>query len=521
MEQTEQLLLDVWKETGRHMNPTDAVAAIGGILATTTPWNGLAILRVDASDEMLVPVATWTRRGSGPAHDSEAIALDSKHRESLLAELRRNQLLPLPQPAPRRNTGLGALAERYREYSATLGLLQSESKRTFGLAVLLAPTETAATTHAEPFRRLLEPLAVVLENALRLHELNELRASIEADRRSWLTQLASENPVDAIIGGEGGLRPVMIRVDQVARSDSSVLLLGETGSGKEVISRTIHERSHRAAAPFIRVNCGALPPELIDSELFGHEKGSFTGAAARRRGWFEQANGGTLFLDEVGELPPAVQVRLLRVLQDGSLYRVGSEDAIHVDVRVIAATHRDLAAMVQQGSFREDLWYRIAVFPILIPPLRERPQDVPELARYFSRRASAKIGLHLQLPTADDIALLQAYSWPGNVREMASVIERATILGEGRRLEVAAALGLSAPARPGPSRVAGKKSEHFTTLDQAIIDHICAALAQTRGKVEGRRGAAELLAVNPYTLRSRMRKFGIDPRLFREDAQDE
>ena len=221
MEQTEQLLLDVWKETGRHMNPTDAVAAIGGILATTTPWNGLAILRVDASDEMLVPVATWTRRGSGPAHDSEAIALDSKHRESLLAELRRNQLLPLPQPAPRRNTGLGALAERYREYSATLGLLQSESKRTFGIAVLLAPTETAATTHAEPFRRLLEPLAVA---ETRCDCTNSMNRAPSKPTALWLTQLASENPVDAIIGGEGDCGRSATAVDQVARSDSSVPL---------------------------------------------------------------------------------------------------------------------------------------------------------------------------------------------------------------------------------------------------------------------------------------------------------
>jgi transcriptional regulator with GAF, ATPase, and Fis domain len=521
MERNERLLLDVWKETGRHMNPADAVAAIGRLLAAATPWHGLEILRIDASEETLTPVAAWTQRGDGPGHAADAIALDRRRRETLLELLRKNQPLTLSVPAQKRDPVLGALTERYRGYSAGLGPLQGENQRSAGVAVLLAASDAATDAHAELFRRLLEPLAIVLENALRLHELNELRASIEADRRSWLNQLGRDNPVDAIIGGEGGLQPVLIRVDQVARSDSSVLLLGETGSGKEVIARTIHERSHRAEAPFIRVNCGALPPELIDSELFGHEKGSFTGASARRRGWFEQANGGTLFLDEVGELPPAVQVRLLRVLQDGSLYRVGSEDAIHVDVRVIAATHRDLAAMVQQGSFREDLWYRIAVFPILIPPLRERPQDVPELARYFARRASAKIGLHLQLPTADDIALLQAYSWPGNVREMASVIERATILGEGRRLEVAAALGLSAPARPGPGRVQGKQNDRFTTLDQAIIDHICAALTQTRGKVEGRRGAAELLAVNPYTLRSRMRKFGIDPRLFREDAQDE
>ncbi len=527
MTQNEPLLLDIWKEAGRHMDPAAAVTAIGHILATATPWTGLEILRVDTAEDGLTPVAAWSQHGAAGADHRGVIALDRNRCETLCAQLRENQplLLSARHKAARDDAALHILGERYDGHAAMLGLLQGEESRISGIIALLAPPDAISDAipaeHSALFLRLLEPFSIVLANAFRLHELHEMRASIEADRRSWLAQLAGDNPVDAIIGGEGGLRPVMIRVDQVARSDSSVLLLGETGSGKEVIARTIHERSHRAEAPFIRVNCGALPPELIDSELFGHEKGSFTGASARRRGWFEQADGGTLFLDEVGELPPAVQVRLLRVLQDGSLYRVGSEDAIHVDVRVVAATHRDLAAMVQQGSFREDLWYRIAVFPILIPPLRERPQDIPELARYFARRASAKIGLHLQLPTADGIALLQAYAWPGNVREMASVIERATILGEGRRLEVAAALGLSAPARPGASHAQSKKNDRFTTLDQAIIDHICAALKQTHGKVEGRRGAAELLAVNPHTLRSRMRKFGIDPSLFREDEQDE
>jgi transcriptional regulator with GAF, ATPase, and Fis domain len=366
---------------------------------------------------------------------------------------------------------------------------------------------------------MLEPLSAALAQQDRREELGELRAA--ARNRQTADAIARDRPVDGIVGSESGLRPVMIRLDQVAPSDSSVLLLGETGSGKEVIARAIHERSLRADAPFIRVNCGALPPELIDSELFGHEKGSFTGAAARRKGWFEQADGGTLFLDEVGELPPAVQVRLLRVLQDGSLTRVGGEEAIHVDVRVIAATHRDLAAMVQEGTFREDLWYRIAVFPILIPPLRERQQDIPELARHFARRASAKIGLHPQMPTDADLALLQDYTWPGNVREMASVIERAAILGEGRRLDVAAALGLSVPARSTGSKQVAGAPQRFPTLDQVIVDHIHAALELTRGRIEGRKGAARLLGINPHTLRSRMRKLAIDAAPYRRETEED
>jgi transcriptional regulator with GAF, ATPase, and Fis domain len=282
----------------------------------------------------------------------------------------------------------------------------------------------------------------------------------------------------------------------------------------------VHERTLRGEGPFIRVNCGAIPPELIDSELFGHEKGSFTGASGQRRGWFERADAGTLFLDEVGELPPAAQVRLLRVLQDGSLHRVGGETPVQVDVRVIAATHRDLAAMVSEGGFRQDLWYRIAVFPILIPPLRERQRDIPALARHFARRASNKLGLPLQLPSPEDIERLRAYPWPGNVRELASVLERAAILGNGAGLQVATALGVPAAVVPAeqeapPRALTAEPTRRFRTLDEAMVEHIEAALARTHGRVEGPFGAARLLGINPHTLRSRMRKLGMDPRAFR------
>jgi transcriptional regulator with GAF, ATPase, and Fis domain len=246
---------------------------------------------------------------------------------------------------------------------------------------------------------------------------------------------------DRVIGAEGGLRAVMDRVGRVAHSPAPVLIFGETGSGKEVIARAVHARSPRALAPFIRVNCGAIPSELIDSELFGHERGSFTGAVAARRGWFEQAHQGTLFLDEIGELPPAAQVRLLRILQDGELLRVGSEEPTRVDVRVVAATHRNLDEMVRRGAFREDLWYRLAVFPIHLPPLREHPEDIPAMAEHFARRAAERFDLPLRLPDAADLAALSAYSWPGNVRELGAVIDRAVLLGDGTRLAVACALG--------------------------------------------------------------------------------
>lgn len=322
-----------------------------------------------------------------------------------------------------------------------------------------------------------------------------------------------------VVGAGTGLREVISRVESVASTETPVLLEGETGSGKEVIARMLHGRSRRADGPMIRVNCGAIAPELVDSELFGHERGSFTGATATRLGWFERANGGTLFLDEVAELTPAAQVRLLRVLQDGRLERVGSGRSLQVDVRVVTATHRDLRAMCAAGTFREDLWYRISVFSVKIPPLRDRMQDVPALAAYFARRAGVRItGIPL-VPKADEVAALLRYRWPGNVRELAAVIERAAILGRGHRLDVASALGDGGglgerSPSPAPSVIAAADAT-FLTLDDAVRAHIASALARTSGRIEGRGGAADLLGLNPHTLRGKMRKLGIDWSTFR------
>jgi hydrogenase-4 transcriptional activator len=329
---------------------------------------------------------------------------------------------------------------------------------------------------------------------------------------------------EAIVGAEQGLREVMAAVRQVARSDAPVLILGETGTGKEVVARAVHSHSRRVIGPFLRVNCGAIPPELIDSELFGHERGSFTGASGTRRGWFERADGGTLFLDEIGELPAAAQVRLLRVLQDGSFQRVGGERTLNVDVRVVAATNRDLHQAVREGLFREDLWFRIAVFPIPLPPLRERLQDIPALAVHFSLRAAERLGLAPRMPDADDLALLAAYPWPGNVRELASVIERAAILGDGKRLEVARALGVAPPPGPGPApgrieAVAPAGAGDLLSFTDASRRHIEAALIRSHGRVEGPFGAARLLNINPHTLRSKMRKLGISGKAYRGETR--
>jgi hydrogenase-4 transcriptional activator len=324
---------------------------------------------------------------------------------------------------------------------------------------------------------------------------------------------------ERLIGGDTGLAAVMARARLVSRSTAPVLLFGETGTGKEIIARAIHEHSPFRAGPFRRVNCGAISPELIDSELFGHEQGAFTGAVTRRKGWFEQADGGTLFLDEVGELALAAQVRLLRVVQDGEVVRVGGERPVRVSVRIVAATHRDLPAMVETQAFREDLYYRLSVFPIVIPPLRDRHGDIRVFAEYFAERAANRFGLRAVPISNDDVRVLGEYRWPGNVREMAAVMDRAVLIGQGRELNVAAALGQGAPTASASSpRVAdADPPTTIEPLDVVTRRHIEATLRHTHGRVEGPHGAARLLRVNPHTLRARMRKLKIDWRGFRPE----
>jgi transcriptional regulator with GAF, ATPase, and Fis domain len=357
-----------------------------------------------------------------------------------------------------------------------------------------------------------EPIAAVLATERSQRELRQLREAVKADKAAALSRLQLRDFGESIVGADSGLRGVMRQVEQVSRTSAPVLILGETGSGKEVVARAIHERSAHAQGPFLRVNCGAIPPELIDSELFGHERGSFTGAAQQRGGWFERADGGTLFLDEIGELPLAAQVRLLRVVQDGTFERVGGTRSLKVDVRLVAATHRDLGAMVRAGQFREDLWYRINVFVIRLPALRERLDDIGALADHFAGLAARRFGVAALRVTEADLALLKGYAWPGNVRELSAVIERAAILGEGKRLDVERSLGVRIePAAAGAAgaAIAPAGDDEFPTLDAAMRAHIERALRRCGGRIEGPGGAARLLGLHPNTLRSKMNKLGV------------
>jgi PAS domain S-box-containing protein len=313
---------------------------------------------------------------------------------------------------------------------------------------------------------------------------------------------------EEIVGSSPALQRVVAQVAKVAQTDSTVLILGETGTGKELVARAIHKRSRRANGAFIRVNCAAIPPSLVASELFGHEKGAFTGALQRRLGRFEAADGGTIFLDEVGELPPEAQVSLLRVLQEREIERVGSSHPIAVDVRVLAATNRDLEAAVERGTFREDLFYRLNVFPIRLPPLRERADDIPILVEYLVDRFAKQAGKIIRNIEKQTLQRLTAYDWPGNVRELQNVIERAVVLSEGETFVIEESW-LARKPRTGPNGTA------VTTLadgEKALIE---AALTQSRGRVAGPTGAAAKLGIPRQTLEWKIRNLNIDKLAFR------
>jgi len=358
------------------------------------------------------------------------------------------------------------------------------------------------------------PIATAVSNSLAFAEIARLKNLLEAENLFLREELDERALFGEIVGSSQKLRQMLARVEKVAPTQSTVLLIGETGTGKELVANEIHRRSPRAGRALIKVNCAALPEALIASELFGHERGAFTGALERRAGRFELASGGTLFLDEVGELSAEMQVALLRVLQEGEFERVGGRETLRTDARVIAATNRDLPQAVEQGRFRSDLFYRLNVFPIEIPALRERADDIPILVEYFTSRHGARLGKKFQRVDRRSMERLLAYSWPGNVRELENVIERAAILSEGEKLSIDEASFSAAAGGPrDPAREAG-------TLREQEKHAIEAALSLSRGRVSGAGGAASRLGVPPTTLESKIKKLKIDKYRFRLASGD-
>ncbi|HEU0199258.1 MAG TPA: sigma-54 dependent transcriptional regulator [Burkholderiaceae bacterium] len=337
-----------------------------------------------------------------------------------------------------------------------------------------------------------------------------LRREIEAHRRSKATirVLVDEQRAGGagLIGESAALQHVREQIAQVAPTDSTVLIQGETGTGKELVARAIHAASERHERPLITVNCAALPRELVESELFGHEKGAFTGAAQQRRGRFELADGGTLFLDELGELPLEAQAKLLRALQERTFERVGGTRSLRTDVRVIAATNRDLSAQIAAGRFRSDLYYRLNVFPIVLPPLRERRDDIARLIGHFARKTARRLGRDFTGVSRAFIERASAYDWPGNIRELENLVERALIMSRAGELDGTALLDAPhAPAAAAPVA----STVVLASLEEVEREHIRRVLERTRGVIEGDAGAARILGLNPSTLRGRLRKLGI------------
>jgi transcriptional regulator with GAF, ATPase, and Fis domain len=339
-----------------------------------------------------------------------------------------------------------------------------------------------------------------LQNANK--EIKKLKNRLQAENIYLQQEIAKNYNFSNIIGHSNAISNVFLRVDQVAPTDATVLVLGESGVGKGMIAREIHARSARKDRPMITVNCTSLPANLIESELFGREKGAFTGAHVRQMGRFELADGGTIFLDELGEMPIDLQCKLLQVIQDGEFERLGSPRTIKVNVRIIVASNRNLEEEVRNGNFREDLFYRINVFPIMIPSLRQRKEDIPLLVNYFVAKFNKKMGKSIVTVSRESLNAFQEYHWPGNVRELENVIERAVIISQGTELQVmdqfVTFLKTEEP-----------RGHEIKTLEELETDHILQTLQKTYWRIEGKKGAAVILGLNPSTLRARMKKYGI------------
>jgi formate hydrogenlyase transcriptional activator len=345
-----------------------------------------------------------------------------------------------------------------------------------------------------------EQVALALENLLAYEEIAALKTRLEEENLYLQEEVRTEAAFGDVVGESTGILGALAKVRKVAQTDSTVLVTGETGTGKELIVRAIHALSRRKDKILVKVNCAALPAGVIESELFGHEKGAFTGALTRKVGRFELASSGTLFLDEIGDLPLELQAKLLRVLQDGEFERVGGTHTLKVNVRLIAATNRDLQAAVGEDRFRADLFYRLNVFPIVLPPLRERPQDIPHLARHFAMLYASKMGKHVGRLSPEVLERLTAYAWPGNVRELQNVIERAVILSSKGRFE----LGEIMTSPPATS-----KQQEARTLEEVERRHIVEVLEETHWRISGERGAAKILGLKRTTLEARMKKLNI------------
>jgi formate hydrogenlyase transcriptional activator len=496
-----RVLLEVNNAVVSCLDRDSLFAAVAGALRGVIPFDRASLVLEDASDGVLktlfvagpvpssslIPIGTaWPREGSRTGW------IFSTGRIVRTDDLREDTRSWCEHPLLIHEGILSAVSVPLSRKGKVVGVLNVASRQVgrYGEA------------DEELLAAIADQVMLAIQNMLAYEQIAELKSRLEQENLYLQEESRADTEFADVVGESSAIQKVLEKVRMVAGTDSTVLVTGETGTGKELVVRAIHGWSARRDKILVKVNCAALPASVIESELFGHEKGAFTGALSRRVGRFELAKGGTLFLDEVGDLPLELQAKLLRVLQEGEFERVGGSQTIKVDVRIIAATNRELAREVQEGRFRADLFYRLNVFPIPIPPLRDRLEDVPRLARHFALHYAAKMGKPIGALGSGVVAKLMAYRWPGNVRELQNVIERAVILSRAGRLELDDSLVTPSPLT-APSTSSAK------SLEEIERDHIRSVLESVGWRVSGERGAAQILGLKRTTLEARMRKLGI------------
>ncbi|HSA29953.1 MAG TPA: sigma 54-interacting transcriptional regulator [Phycisphaerae bacterium] len=523
-------LLQVAEAANAHLDMTQMLESLTAVLAAVVPLDGVGVI-ANGADGMVTPLALHLV--DTPRHPGETLAQTIER----VFDVPMTGGESMPPPRPIR----GTTTEHVRNTRSPLLCTDTSAPTTFtdlpqlievgvqsfvcaplfvqdwflGAICFVRRSPPALNERdKQSLSEVTPPVAAAVGNALAFSEIRRLRDRLAQEVVVLREAVDTQGMFEEIVGRSAPLREVLANVQMVAATDATVLVLGETGTGKELIARAIHKRSARAAGPLISVNCAALPATLISSELFGHERGAFTGAQQRRIGRFEMATDGTIFLDEIGDLPPDVQIALLRVLQERTFERVGGTHVIRTNARIIAATHRDLQAAVAAGTFRSDLFFRLNVFPIEMPPLRNRPDDIPLLVEYFAQRHGQRLDRRLQSVDAGSLRKLVTYSWPGNVRELENVIERAVILSTGNKLVIEdhALRGARGPGSVSTDGAALRA--HLHDAERQLIE---AALAASAGRVSGSSGAAKRLAIPASTLERKIRLHHIDKYRFRRN----
>jgi formate hydrogenlyase transcriptional activator len=506
-----QALLAVTEAIVAHRDLNALIHDLAGRLREVVRFDALCLIRYDAENN-LMHRHVFDLAEPLPAEAPAAFTVEDDPG---------GQVLQTQQPLIFSTLAEAARWPRYVEKIATLGpnslciLPLTTARKRLGTLVFASKQESAYDAVDLDFLgRVAKQVAIAFENALAFDVIEKLKEKLETEKVYLEEEIRTDNNFDDIIGESVVLRRVLKEVETVATTESTVLIHGETGTGKELIARALHQLSPSRGRTFVKLNCAAIPSGLLESELFGHEKGAFTGAIAQKVGRFELAHQGTLFLDEVGDIPLELQPKLLRVLQEQEFERLGSTKTIRVRVRLLAATNRDLPRMVGDGQYRSDLYYRLNVFPIQLPPLRDRPEDIPRLVRHFTQKFARRMGRQIETIPADAMDALVRYAWPGNVRELENVVERAVILSPGTTLQIP--VGDLKPATvpenetiPSNNSAPNGNSARHASLADAEREHILRTLRETEWVLGGPKGAAARLDMKRTTLQSKMKKLGI------------